>query len=294
MTQATAKKSSLKVEKQADNAIYLLSSETNRVVVQTQPSLVIHAICPPATRELLVDYKKRKTENTVTLRVRTPTLLWSQIFTRWKQPHYDNGMCQCMGCMPPKEGHRDASVYYLHTVNLSKCKPGYIHGATFCMGNCDSHNEGGWVCFGSNRQGRSLRHSNGIYWGSIFNNSPNKYPIDAKTDKERNEQLAAFMKKYRAGDKTKTDVRNIAYHNLYEYIFGKQSFASSKGVLGVFMSFDKQLLEQLPDEALSNGAAKRHEVKAIIGLANRAGNSWVIDLPSGNTIQLEDEQVVVH
>ena len=178
---------------------------------------------------------------------------------------------------------------------MKKSKKGYVHGATYCVGNCDSTEAGGWVCFGGNGSGRSLRQSNHLYWSSVFNNSPTKYVLSGSNKKEKTESLVEKMKAYKAGDRTRTDTRNITHHNMQSYIFGKEFMASSKPTMGVMISFDKKLIADNPMGLSANSGAKvgGDTVKAVIGLVNYISGSWMVDLPNGDTIRLSGDQVVV-
>ena len=104
------------VAKKDDNVIYLFASETSQVVVQTKPSLKVTAICPPKERELLVDVKGKVTDNTIKLLLKTPTLAWTKIFTRWKQPHRE-GYCQCMKCTTNQHQREQSECDHEHNLN---------------------------------------------------------------------------------------------------------------------------------------------------------------------------------
>jgi hypothetical protein len=276
-----------KTKAKKNSNIYLFASETSQVVVQTRPSLIIHAIVPPTTRNLTADTYGKITSNSCKFKLKTPTLIWSQIFNNWKQQHRNN-FCYCMKC---NEVHRKTFVFYLHTIDLKKSKKGYIRAASYNVGNCDSS----WVCFGGN-QAKSLRHGNHTYWTSVFNNSPGKYTLRGNTSKDVNKSLVKKMQKYKPGDRTNTDTSNIEFCNKYDYIFGKQYMSSVKKTTGVLISFDPQLIKDNPKGVSSNAdraLAGCSIVKAVIGLANYVDGSWLVDLPNGDTIALSGNQVVV-
>lgn len=84
-----------------DNSIiFLLPSETQLALIQTQPSLAITCLIPPRKQKILVDYFKGdyRSPTLVQTEVEMPSLLWTQLFMKWKKAHWDEKDCGCFRC----------------------------------------------------------------------------------------------------------------------------------------------------------------------------------------------------
>lgn len=77
---------------------------------------------------------------------------------------------------------------------------------------------------------------------------------------------------------------------MHETIVGTGSIATNKPVAGVFITFDKKTLEENKNSVLNHTFGK-----CIIGFATRNDDEqWVVDLPKGQNLLLEDKEVYVH
>jgi hypothetical protein len=280
------------------SAIYLLPSSTQQVIIQTAPSLAISCVLPPAKHQVRVDYYKDGTHG-IDAEIEAPLLIWMQLFVHWKQHHILDSdyytSCQCIRCnfddyltgkWRDYQGAKNPYRFFTYTANLETCREGYLRASDYSVANIDD----GYVCWGKNIYPASLRQANTIYWGSILNNSPDKYYIDTYglSYKQVNEKLIECMHSYKAS----------RFGNQFDFFFGKKFLASSQGAVGVFVSFDKTLVEDNSEEAVSNGrtCSEGYEepIRAIVGLAKRlpGRNIWSVDLKNSQ-IHLSDDQVRV-
>lgn len=291
--------------------VYLLPSEASHTIVQIKPSLKISCIMPPRERDVTVDdngnYKP--TDEPYDCKLKTPTLMLTQILLWWKRKHdknlSENGMCKCFSCniegalkRRTRGYHGSGNPYYYHwhTVDFEKCKENNLHATPYAVANTD----GTYICWGRNEYPPSLRIANTIYWMSRLNNSPGKFSYSRSGSLlDANKALAARMSEYSeqflGGDSGQKNVELRAknhprWDNHHEDIFGKEHIVTSQKTMGVFLSFDKGLKDSHKKAVVDNG----NEVSAIIGFAHRdAANAvWIIDTNDGS-ICLRDDQVAV-
>lgn len=286
------------------SVVYLLPSEASHTIVQIKPSLKISCIMPPRERDIIVDdngsYKH--TDSPYECKLKTPTLMLTQILLWWKRKHdqnlSENGMCKCFGCnieaalrrkRRSYNGCGNPYFYHWRTVDLEKCKDEHLHARAYAVANTD----GTYICWGGNEYPPSLRIANTVYWMSRLNNSPGKFAYSrAGSSLDANKALAEKMTEY-SEQFLEGDTGNGGWRNQHVDIFGTEHIVTSQKTMGVFLSFDKELKDAHKKAVVNNGQAEG-EVSAIIGFAHRdaANGVWIIDTNDGS-ICLRDDQVVV-
>jgi len=291
--------------------VYLLPSEASHTIVQIKPSLKISSILPPTERSVSIDDNGRykPTGEPYECKIKTPTLMLTQILLWWKRKHDQelsaNGMCKCFNCNISAallrgnrryKGAGNPYFYHWRSVDLEKCKEEYLHGASYAVANTD----GTYICWGKNEYPPSLRIANTIYWMSHLNNSPGKFSYDrAGSYLESNKALANKMIAYSEQflKDTKSEQLLAKNHpcwgNHHSEVFGKEYLVTSQKTAGVLVSFDAGLKETHEKAVVDNGQ-EVGKVSAIIGFARRdaANGVWVVDTNDG-TIRLRDDQVAV-
>lgn len=296
------------------SVVYLLPSEASHTIVQIKPSLKISCIMPPLERDVIIDdngsYKH--TDQPFECKLKTPTLMLTQILLWWKRKHdknlSDNGMCKCFNCnieaslLRKRRGYHGSGnpyFYHWHTIDLEKCKKGNLRAAPYAVANTD----GAYICWGGNEYPPSLRIANTIYWMSRLNNSPGKFSYSRSgslldANKALAKKMAEYSEQFLNGDSGQHDDNLLAknhphWGNKHEDIFGKEHIVTSQKTMGVFLSFDKGLKNAHKKAVVDNGQAGG-KVSAIIGFAHRdaANGIWIIDTNDGS-ICLRDDQIVI-
>lgn len=162
-----------------NGGIYLVPSETTKIVVQTSPDLKISCVFPPVTRHIKVSWDK---ETFVDVDVNTPSLLIQQVL---RQLPYNccvdcvdsdcekcKGhpvICFCESCMQLKKRNLAGdpqSQYNLYEMFEKKAHVGF-NLIPFRMGNVYPT---GRICTGQQSPPTTLRQINFNFWNSSFNN----------------------------------------------------------------------------------------------------------------------------
>lgn len=278
----------VRTSQEAKTLLYLLPSETETVIVQTQPSLAISMLLPPTKRKINVDYYT-DTEKPVVGELECPHILWTQVFVQWKQPHRGS-FCRCIGCNSTDlteikhreyKGGSNPYRYFMHTPQLEKCTADELYAADYSVANCDD----GYVCWGSLSYPPSLRQASIFYWMSKLNNSPGKYDFDTVGDRDTiNQRLLEQMQNYKPHEQR--------YRNRSEFVFGTKYFATSEKTQAVLLSLDEGLVSEFEDDTVCSQAGT--PVRALVGFANRnpEAGGWHIDL-NGKSFTLLDEDVII-
>jgi len=277
----------------------LLPSGSSHAIIQCKPSLKFSCVLPPRERQVVIDdngsYKPTDAPYECTLK--TPTLLLTQILLWWKHPHSadlaSNGMCKCFSCKLNEalrrenrsyKGSSNPYYYHWHTVDLEKCEENNLRAAPYAVANTD----GTYICWGRNEYPPSLRIANTVYWLSRLNNSPGKFSYDRTSDYlESNKNLAAQMQAY-SENYLKGEKPNLNFSNKHKEIFGSEFFVTSQKAAGIFLSFEKELLESYETAVINNGKG----VEAIVGFTNYSNGSWIVDTKAG-TIKIDADEVAV-
>jgi len=248
-----------------NSAIFLLPSETQVAVIQTEPSLAITCLIPPRTQTVKLDYWKGSNNNQslVQTEIQTPALLWTQLFIRWKRAHNPQEsarFCRCFICSFPESlelkyrnynDDRNCYRFFVYAIDLTKSTDSYIWAAPYTIAN----NDHGYVCWGSIPYPYSLRKAQVDYWQSIHNNSPDKYPINPSCASP-SEELARFIR----------DFKPTVWGNYTSFVLGSKYQYSAEAPTGILISFDPQLSQY--SEAIDH--------KVFTGFAYHSENGWRI------------------
>jgi len=152
--------------------IYLVPTETSKIVVQTAPDLKISCILPTKTRRISVSWDKKEF---IPTKIKTPTLVFQQILHKTEWHCCDQSCSICRGhpafcfCGPCKKNRQGRSANPVSIYNLYELRndPGKFPIKPYRMGNVY---ETGKVCFGRQNAPHSIRQANFNYWNSSFNN----------------------------------------------------------------------------------------------------------------------------
>jgi len=154
--------------------IYLLPSETFKVLVQNKPGLKISAFLPPKEREITFSYDDasdvlpRKTPDT-TLSIETPQLVWTQSLSPNNRVNHSN-----LGLNNPSLNTDAQKIPFLPgtiAINSVTIRNGLFRTKPYTLSNVRND---GTVCFGDGKGPQSLRAANTHFWMTNFTTDLNE------------------------------------------------------------------------------------------------------------------------
>ena len=137
-------------------AIFLLPTETTKVLVQLKPALKISAFLPSRDREITFLVKDEDPDSEAeTVSLTTPQLVLTQaLHARELGP---------IASPEPEAAPFTPGTIYLNSVS---CREGKFRTKPYTLSNVNSN---GSICFGDGNYPKSLRAANNYFWGSSFN-----------------------------------------------------------------------------------------------------------------------------
>lgn len=271
--------------------IYLVPSETAKIVVQTLPDIKISCVLAAKKRRLEVSFDKEKI---LEVEVNTPDLLLQQVLLQvpyhceeitCKECKGHDLICFCESCQRFKRQHfidDPITPYYLYELMAEKKYNGnnifYIR--PYRIGNVDPD---GKICIGRQTPTPTLRQANFNFWNSSFNNDyPDVYQegwywLDGGCN--LNEVFAKKFQNYAA---------TTTVYNGVSTVCGTQFMASSKHTDGVFISYDDRVISEIPLAARSQ--TKKGVAAIGLALLTKYGE-WRIDFKAGYSTTFTDREV---